>query len=353
MLSNLQTSADDTLLDPAGFAFSPETLSSPSQGETVVSDLFAKLGFNLESSLLHNSAVSGSLKAQLLAFAATLDGSQSQQGTAVQSTDSNGETNETNPDGIPSITKLFDLAVASLKSPNGKGPGGAGAVEPGNQSDMSNSVPQAIAAMREAAEGLEKYAAALDSSALAGKSSGPEGAGRGRTETDENPAFVAHSSPEIASNELDARQAQSDVSMRLRVLARGSADEADRLARSPVSLDANASEQRAGPDKGVQTVALKVVQFANQLREIARLQSSGRAEENVQSATLTDGRGTADTLRARVDHILNRMESMQVLAKQVPTADGTQQVINLPIKIKEKMPDRAEQQKRMFPLLSR
>jgi hypothetical protein len=44
-------------------------------------------------------------------------------------------------------------------------------------------------------------------------------------------------------------------------------------------------------------------------------------------------RGPLDTLKQQVDQVLTRVESMQVLAKQVSFADNQQQVISLPMKI--------------------
>ena len=50
-------------------------------------------------------------------------------------------------------------------------------------------------------------------------------------------------------------------------------------------------------------------------------------------------RGPLDTLKQQVEQVLTRVESMQVLAKQVIFSDSQQQVISLPMKIEGQWTD--------------
>ena len=67
--------------------------------------------------------------------------------------------------------------------------------------------------------------------------------------------------------------------------------------------------------------------IAGQLSELA-----GQATKLAEKLTPTD-RGPLDTLKTQVEQVLTRVESMQVLARQVSFADNQQQVISLPMKI--------------------
>jgi hypothetical protein len=84
-------------------------------------------------------------------------------------------------------------------------------------------------------------------------------------------------------------------------------------------------------DQASREVALRLDDLAAQTAKLT--------DKIVQNADRPQERGPLDTLKQHVEQILNRVESLQMLAKQVSLSDSQQQVISVPMKIEGQMTD--------------
>jgi hypothetical protein len=355
----------DATTDPAAYALSKESVASSSSRENALADLFERLGLNLEASLLKAESLDGSaakpqsLKAQLLSLAAALDSaagqtpssgaaaqtSQTQQGAAMapQNTDAAAS------DALVRFARLLDDAAAHIEVIQ-QATGGVQTAAGEGFSGLSTPLPPTLAAIRQAATTLDALATSVGENvqslsrdlSTAASQDVPQGAA--------SPVAEGPQDQNIQMQDSPVRSAQTtladglEVAGQIRALARDILQGVDRLSTdvasretSPARLQAAFEALAKNVAKGLDGLAAIVSERSQSARATALQQDlAARAPQHpgkTEQDAAASQRTALDTLRAQVEHVLTRVESLQVLAKQVSVADGVQQVISLPIKI--------------------
>jgi hypothetical protein len=354
----------DATTDPAAYALSKESVAASSSRETALADLFDRLGLNLEASLLkaaslNDSAVNPqSLKARLLSLAAALDSAagQTPSGAAAQTslTQRGAATVPQTADAAASdllvrFARLLDDTAAHIEVIQ-QATGSVQTAAGEDPSGLSMPSPPALAAIRQAAATLDALATSVGENVQSLSRDLSTAASQDVSQGTASPAAEGPRNQNVQMQDSPVQTAQTtltgglEVAGQIRILARDVLQGVDRLSTDAASRETSPAKLQAAIEalaknvaKGLDSLAATVSERSQSARATALQQDiatrspqhPGKTEEDAAASQRT----ALDTLRAQVEHVLTRVESLQVLAKQVSVADGVQQVISLPIKI--------------------
>jgi hypothetical protein len=331
------------------FALQQETLTTAGRPEQIIPDLFRRLGLDLESSLLQTDTKipagpkENNLKLLLLSLLRDIDSAaRPAAGRPTQGMETPAPSAAPSPEDA-NAHQVSDSVIALAKK--------LGDLT-GRVSDESQAIASQLDRLARPDAAAPKDKAADVPQVVDKVKIVRDMAGR----VDAMVSFVRNSGDEISSPQPFSRQsalpdsgAVGQVTSQLKDLTGQLQAFSQELFRA---ADRLAEESSAGADGETFQVLRRLVALAKSVSDHASgISNAGQdrlkriaAELGRSASHLSPGGAGAektglDALKQQVEHVLTRVESLQVLAKQVAVSDGQQQVITVPMRIEGQWTD--------------